>query len=148
MLISPCLYLWACKAWDIWVTEWMTGKMRQFSLVHSLNKYLSNLGVPWIVLDAGCTMVCKTETILSPGSLPSNSHSNQSGTIICICAVQEEYREPRDSPTGRISIIIFWLQHVVCGILVPRPGIEPRPSAVKARSSDRWTATEFPVHCF
>ena len=31
-----------------------------------------------------------------------------------------------------------------CGILVPRPGIEPRPSAVKAHSINHWTAREFP----
>ena len=30
------------------------------------------------------------------------------------------------------------------GILVPQPGIEPRPSAVKPRSPNHWTAREFP----
>ena len=30
------------------------------------------------------------------------------------------------------------------GILVPRPGIEPRSPAVKARSPNHWTAREFP----
>ena len=30
------------------------------------------------------------------------------------------------------------------GILVPRPGIEPTPSAVKALSPNHWTAREFP----
>ena len=34
---------------------------------------------------------------------------------------------------------------MACGILVPRPGIEPRPSAVKAPSPNHWTAGEFPV---
>ena len=29
------------------------------------------------------------------------------------------------------------------GILVPRPGTEPRPSAMKAWSPNRWTAREF-----
>ena len=28
----------------------------------------------------------------------------------------------------------FWPRHVACGILVPRPGIEPMPPAVKAPS--------------
>ena len=32
------------------------------------------------------------------------------------------------------------------GILVPRPGIEPQPSAVKALSPNRWTTREFPFH--
>ena len=38
----------------------------------------------------------------------------------------------------------FWLCRKACGILVPRPGIEPGPSAVKARSPNHWTAREFP----
>ena len=32
--------------------------------------------------------------------------------------------------------------HVVCGILVPGPGIEPRPLAVKAPSPNQWTTRE------
>ena len=34
------------------------------------------------------------------------------------------------------------------GILVPRPGIEPGSSAVKARSPNHWTAREFPGQPF
>ena len=30
-----------------------------------------------------------------------------------------------------------------CGILVPRPGIEPMPLVVKARSLNYWAAREF-----
>ena len=39
---------------------------------------------------------------------------------------------------------IFWLHHAACGILVPRPGIEPGPPAVEAWSPNHWTAREFP----
>ena len=35
-----------------------------------------------------------------------------------------------------------------CGILVPRPGIEPRASAVKTQSPNHWTAREFPQSSF
>ena len=38
----------------------------------------------------------------------------------------------------------FMPYHAACGILVPQPGIEPEPLAVKARSSNHWTAREFP----
>ena len=38
----------------------------------------------------------------------------------------------------------FWLHHPAYEILVPRPGIEPVPSAVKAWSPNYWTAREFP----
>ena len=37
----------------------------------------------------------------------------------------------------------FWLHHVACGILVPQPGIKPRPSAVRAWSPNHWTSREF-----
>ena len=33
---------------------------------------------------------------------------------------------------------------MACGILVPQPGIEPRPLAVKVKSPNHWTAREFP----
>ena len=38
----------------------------------------------------------------------------------------------------------FWPCLEACEILVPQPGIEPRPSAVKALSPNPWTAREFP----
>ena len=31
-----------------------------------------------------------------------------------------------------MSFFFFWPHHTACGILVPQPGIEPRPLAVKA----------------
>ena len=42
------------------------------------------------------------------------------------------------------QFFFFWLCHTACGILVLRPGIEPAPSAVKARSPNHWTARKFP----
>ena len=39
-------------------------------------------------------------------------------------------------------IYIFWPPHMACGILVAQPGIEPRPSAVRAWSPNHWTAGE------
>ena len=48
-----------------------------------------------------------------------------------------------------VFVFIFWLCHAACGILVPWPGIEPRPTAVKALSRNHWTTREFPLgHCF
>ena len=37
---------------------------------------------------------------------------------------------------------------VARGILVPRPGIDPGPLAVRARSPNHWTAREFPSASF
>ena len=41
-------------------------------------------------------------------------------------------------------IFFFWPGRTACGILVPRPGIEPKPSVVKVQSRNHWTAKEFP----
>ena len=35
--------------------------------------------------------------------------------------------------------------HVVCKVLVPRSGMKPMPPALKAQSSNHWTAGEVPV---
>ena len=40
-------------------------------------------------------------------------------------------------------IFFFWPRHVACRILVPQPGIEPRPTAIKVLSPNHWTAREF-----
>ena len=37
----------------------------------------------------------------------------------------------------------IWLCRAACGIFVPRPGIEPGPSAVRVQSPNHWTAREF-----
>ena len=38
----------------------------------------------------------------------------------------------------------FWLHHTVFGILVPQPGIEPRPLAVEAWNPNHWATRELP----
>jgi len=40
----------------------------------------------------------------------------------------------------------FWLNYGACGILVPQPGIEPRPSIVRVPTPNHWNAREFPPH--
>ena len=44
--------------------------------------------------------------------------------------------------------IYFWPRCAACRILVSQPGMEPVPSAVKARSPNHWTARYFPVLLF
>ena len=50
---------------------------------------------------------------------------------------------------GRFKILglIFWLHHLACGILVPRPGMEATPAAGEAQSPNHWIAREFPKFC-
>ena len=50
------------------------------------------------------------------------------------------------APPGK-PIFFFWLCDTACRILVPQPGIEPRPLAVKAPGPNHWTAREFLVVC-
>ena len=45
---------------------------------------------------------------------------------------------------GFFNFIYFWPLCEACGILVSLPGIEPRPTAVKAPSPNHWTARDFP----
>ena len=48
--------------------------------------------------------------------------------------------------TSVLCFVLFcWPHHVARGILVPRPGIEPTPSAVKARSPNHWISGEVPM---
>ena len=41
--------------------------------------------------------------------------------------------------------VCFWPHQVACRILVPPPGIKPRPLAVIAQSPNHWNAREFPL---
>ena len=41
-----------------------------------------------------------------------------------------------------LLIFIFWLCCVACRILVPQPGIEPRPPAVEVQGPNHWTTRE------
>ena len=62
-------------------------------------------------------------------NLATSVFSDCSGTLVCEC---------------RWSCFFFILPCcVTCGILVPWPGIEPGPSAVRIESPNHWTAREF-----
>ena len=48
--------------------------------------------------------------------------------------------------TRHLLYFIFWPSYcLACGILVPQPGIEPRPLIVRAWNRSHWTAREFPI---
>ena len=56
---------------------------------------------------------------------------------------------PPGSVLGYCFVLFCFLPHcLACGILVPRPGIEPGSpvsTAVEAQSPNHWTTREFPV---
>ena len=43
-----------------------------------------------------------------------------------------------------LGFFLFWLHPVACRILVPGPGMEPKPPAVGTQSLNPWTAREAP----
>ena len=57
-----------------------------------------------------------------------------------------DYPEGR-SPGDSAAVFLIYLPIIcaACGILVPRPGIEPVPSALEVQSLNRWTAREVPL---
>ena len=44
----------------------------------------------------------------------------------------------------KLKFSFSWPCYVACGILVPRPGVEPTPPALEAQSFNHWTAKEIP----
>ena len=65
-----------------------------------------------------------------------------------MCKMNQSYKIRRllqQCGVIRIKVFFFFrLCCAACGTLVPQPGIEPRPMAVKAPSPNQWTAREFP----
>ena len=47
-------------------------------------------------------------------------------------------------PFNFVFLFIYFC-FVACGILFPRPGIEPVLPAIKEQSTNHWTAREFPL---
>ena len=46
------------------------------------------------------------------------------------------------------SCFSFWLHGMACGILVPRPGIEPMPPEEEVWILNYWTTREIPLLSF
>ena len=57
------------------------------------------------------------------GSTSAFNHSRGMLGVVCFCFV-----------------LFIWPRHMTCGILVPRPGVKPRPLAVRGQSPNHWTA--------
>lgn len=41
-----------------------------------------------------------------------------------------------------LYLLIFWLDCVTCGILVPRPSLKPRSSLVRIQSPNHWAGCQ------
>ena len=61
------------------------------------------------------------------------------------------YLDPLSSFLAQYTINLFFFFkpcHIAFGILVPQPGIKPKPSAVKVQNPNHWTTREFPQTIF
>ena len=75
-----------------------------------------------------------------------SSSALPSGAVLSLCC---------SHPAGDFSLMLFffsffptfWPRSVACGVLVPRPGIEPEPPALEVGSLNPWTAREGPGPC-
>ena len=54
---------------------------------------------------------------------------------MCVCARARAHARV-------LGFFFFSLCHMVCGILVPRPGIKPMSPAVEEQSPNHWTVGE------
>ena len=68
--------------------------------------------------------------------------------IFCLLWTLSNKRNEHSAQFHFISLYFIWPSHMACRILVPRPVIEPRPLAVKARSLKHWNTREFQVFHF
>lgn len=72
--------------------------------------------------------------------------NNLSSCIFSVCTYKMGIMKVPTTDSWEIFFLtfLFWTHHEACGILVPQPGVEPRPPAVKSLSPNPWTAREFP----
>ena len=54
----------------------------------------------------------------------------------------------KETDANRGFLFFVFFCYMACGILVPQPGIEPRPLAVKAQNLNHWTIREFPMDLY
>ena len=83
-----------------------------------------------------CTAMVDSEpgsSLYPPCSQPPGTHSS------CLVSLLQQFLD-----FCGFFFFFFWPHHGACGVLVPQPGVEPAPSAVRAWSPNHWTAREFP----
>ena len=51
----------------------------------------------------------------------------------------EEFEQSLGDP---FIYLFIWLHRTACGILIPRPGVQPMPTALEVQSLNHWTARE------
>ena len=80
------------------------------------------------------------------GSYTSSKQCPSGRDLDFLSQKQPKKLPSRDNLWG-LLFFFFWQGPVACGILVPRPGIEPVPLHWKL-SLNHWTAREIPIYWF
>ena len=129
--------------------KWVENKQRQRGDLRSS----TNSAISWLGESGRCCQWHKEEDWLHLGihlfTHPLNKpFMGWPPTCVALClwfgVWQWTSPSPRDG-VARVPFTTFFLPRcTACGILVPRPGIEPGPLAVRAWSPNHWTARVFP----
>ena len=77
---------------------------------------------------------------------------NETNLSFSLIKLLDDYNNPENAINniifkGSSFFFFFWPCCMACGILVPQPGIEHRPLAVRAWNPNHWTAREFLGSC-
>ena len=107
----------------------------QFSSVQSLN-CVRFFATPWTAARQASLPITNSRSLFKFISIELVKTSNH---LILCCPL---LLPPSIFPSIRV------FSSELGGILVPRPGLEPTPSAVKLPTPNHWTAREFPLQNF
>ena len=97
-----------------------------------------------------CECVSNSESMMPALTFGNNwnleniKQMEERGQVICC----ENNRKYIFTKSCLLFFFFFWPRRAACGILVPRPGIEPMPPALRAWSLNHWTASEVPSQLF
>ena len=108
----------------------------------------------WMPLWLRCLSTCATAGQIGTGTSPRLG-TGYSVAVPCASSADPEPASVPWSFSGMhpclpvsLLFVCFWPHNEACRILVPWPGIEPRPAAVKAPSPNHWTSRELPSLAF
>ena len=87
----------------------------------------------------------KRESIQEKGPGPTSHRRWDLGRALSLREASLTSTHWRLEYTTQIIFFSSWPCRAACGILVPGPGIEPVPSAVKTQSPNHWTARELVI---
>ena len=91
----------------------------------------------------GCRMGPRNLNFLMISPEDSNAQSSSIIFWLDLLSVISVGWAPREPGHRKIQLFVLFFDHVACEILVPQPGIEPGPLAVRVQSSSHWTIRKF-----